>query len=185
MLVTEFTQTVYSVASDVIISAKFDTSSVLEYRLIGYDNKKNILDEKTNELEGGEIGSGSGNTIVFEIVPAIDFNANIGKKDMAAITVNYRISDSNTRQIKMYQCPENYLSFNQVSKSLQFATSVVMYGLKLRESKYFPEVNWDTIRNLAASSAAPENYLQAQFVELVDKSKIIYTDKRKRKKNRR
>jgi Ca-activated chloride channel family protein len=185
VLVTEFTQTVYSVASDVIISAKFDTSSVLEYRLIGYDNKKNILDEKTNELEGGEIGSGSGNTIVFEIVPASDFNANIEKKNIAAITVNYRIPESNTRQIKTYQCPNNYLSFNQLGKTLQFATSVVMYGLKLRESKYFPEVNWDTIRNLADSAATPDNYLQAQFVELVDKSKIIYTDKKKRRKNRK
>ncbi len=47
VLVTEFTQTLYSVASNVYINAKFDSAYINEYRLIGYDNKKSIIAEKS------------------------------------------------------------------------------------------------------------------------------------------
>jgi len=40
VLVTEFTQTLYSIANDVYLSMKFNPDVVKEYRLIGYDNKK-------------------------------------------------------------------------------------------------------------------------------------------------
>ena len=46
VLVTEFTQTLYSVAGDVYIAIKFNPGLIKEYRLIGYDNKKNSLAEK-------------------------------------------------------------------------------------------------------------------------------------------
>ena len=59
VLVKEFTQTLYSIASDVYMIIKFNPDKVKEYRLIGYDNKKSIIAENSDELEGGEIGSGT------------------------------------------------------------------------------------------------------------------------------
>ncbi|MEO6455226.1 MAG: von Willebrand factor type A domain-containing protein, partial [Ginsengibacter sp.] len=42
VLVTELTQTLYTVANDVYINVHFNSDAINEYRLIGYDNKKNI-----------------------------------------------------------------------------------------------------------------------------------------------
>ena len=76
VLVTEFTQTLYTVANDVYINVQFNPDLVKEYRLIGYDNKKGTSDDIPTELEGGEIGSGNGITAIFELVPA-PYNAAI------------------------------------------------------------------------------------------------------------
>src|SRR5690606_388545 len=43
VLVTEFTQTLYSVASDVYNSISFVSTLVKELRFIGYDNQRNDL----------------------------------------------------------------------------------------------------------------------------------------------
>ncbi len=182
VLVTEFTQTLYSVASDVYNTIFFDTSLVKEYRLIGYDNKKTIISDGTEELEGGEIGSGSGNTIVFEIVPYSKELLKKEKKDIAHMEINYRKPENKMPYIITYNFPANYIPFLQMMKPLQFATAVTMYGLKLRESKFFPDVSWDSIREIAVSSLSPANYLESQFIQLIEKSTKIYTEKRKKKK---
>ena len=69
VLVKEFTQTLYTVANDVFMNVQFNPAMVKEYRLVGYDNKKGILTDSINSLEGGEVGSGNGITAVFEIIP--------------------------------------------------------------------------------------------------------------------
>lgn len=182
VLVTEFTQTLYSVASDVYNTIFFDTSLVQEYRLIGYDNKRNVISNGSNELEGGEIGSGSGNTIVFEIVPVSKILLREQKKDFAHLIVNYRDSDDKMQDSISYNCPGNYVPFDQLNKPLQFATAVTMYGLKLRESRFFPDASWDSIKEIATSALSPDTYLESEFIELVEKSNKIYTEKRKRRK---
>lgn len=182
VLVTEFTQTLYSVASDVYNSISFDTSLVKEYRLIGYNNKRNFLSDGINELEGGEIGSGASNTIVFEIIPVSKELLSRPEKDFAHFKVNYHLSKNKDPHTISTTFPTNYVPFDKLDSSLKFATAVTMFGLKLRESIFFPEVSWDTIREIAISSKSPKNYLENEFVELVQKSKNIYTDKRKRKK---
>ena len=182
VLVTEFTQTLYSVASDVYNSISFDTSLVREYRLIGYDNKKTILSNGTEELEGGEIGSGAGNTIVFEIVPVSKEVLREQNGTFAQLKVNYRNSDDKTQHSIDYNCRGNYVAFNQLIKPLQFATAVTMYGLKLRESKFFPDLNWESIKEIADSSLSPSSYIESQFINLIEKSNKIYTDKRKKRK---
>lgn len=182
VLVTEFTQTIYSVASDVFNSISFDTGLVREYRLIGYDNKRSILSDGTNELEGGEIGSGSGNTIVFEIVPASPETFKKSKIPFAKMTVNYRNTMDKMQHNISYDCPGNYVPFSHLNKNLQFATAVTMYGLKLRESKFFPDISFDIIREIAAPSISSENYLESEFMSLLEKSKKIYSEKRRKKK---
>ncbi|HEY5372018.1 MAG TPA: von Willebrand factor type A domain-containing protein [Hanamia sp.] len=183
VLVTEFTQTMYSIASNVYINAKFNPSTVKQYRLIGYDNKKSVIDEKNYELEGGEIGSATGNTVIFEIIPAASDSSTpvIGAK-IADFTVHYRVPQNDKEQILDYKSLENYVPFDSLNKDLQFATSVAMFGLKLRKSKYFPEdVDWDSIKNIAVNSLNKDNFLDTEFVGLIDKCKSIYYDKKKRR----
>jgi len=180
VLVTEFTQTIYSVASDVFININFDPALIKEYRLIGYSNKKNILAEKVDELEGGEIGSGSGNTILFEIIPSATDSFTNKNKNIADVLVHYRLPSDNIEQNLKYTILQNYIAFDQLEKPYKFATAVAMFGLKLRESKYFPDVDWEAIKKVAVSGAVPGDFLQSQFIEMVDKAKSIYAEKKRK-----
>ena len=179
VLVTEFTQTLYSVASDVLFNIKLNDELLQEYRLIGYDNKKSILAENESQPEGGEIGSGAGNTVIFEIVPKKDSLRNTNKI-IGDITLHFLLPGISDSQSIDFKIRENHTPFEKLDSSLQFATAVTMFGLKLRQSRYFPDTDWDVIKNIAVSSLSPHNYLQSQFIELLDKSKDIYSEKKKR-----
>lgn len=184
VLVTEFTQTLYSVASDVYVTIKFNPVLVKEYRLIGYDNKKNILAESGNELEGGEVGSGSGNTVLFEIVSSTVDSSHGIDSNFAQLSVHCRIPGDSSEKLNKYKIIYNFVPFGELNKSLQFAASVAMFGLKIRQSKYIPDIDFDTIKDIAQMSLSKGNYLQTEFVQLLDKSKQIYHEKKKRKKRR-
>lgn len=186
VLVTEFTQTLYSIANDVYLTVSFNGDVVKEYRLIGYDNKRNVLAEKGDELEGGEIGAGTGNTAVFEIIPANKDSIKPLKPYFANVTLHYRLPADTTGIFITHICPQNYLPFDSIPNSLKFASAVTMFGLKLHESQYFPEeTDWDFIKNIASSSLNSKDYLENEFVTLVDKCKNIYKEKkRKRRKSK-
>ncbi len=184
VLVTEFTQTLYSIANDVYLSLKFNPDAVKEFRLIGYDNKKNVLAQTGDELEGGEIGAGTGNTALFEIVPNNNDTVPYLNLNIANLTLHFKLPEDTSQHIVKYNCPQNYVRFDSVDNNLRFATAVSMFGLKLRESKYFPDVDWDVIKNIAVSAALPGDYLQSEFITLVDKCKVIYYEKKKKRKKK-
>lgn len=195
VLVTEFTQTLYSVAGNVNVNAKFNPDYIDEYRLIGYDNKKSIIADKNYELEGGEIGSGSGNTIIFEIkLSSSDSTAgkaialSSGGREIADFEIHYRLPGQQLEKTISYVCPDNYVQFNLLNKELRFATAVAMFGLKLRESKYFPlETDWNFIKNIAVAAQSPENFLETEFIESIDKVQEVYSPRKKKafwKKNK-
>jgi Ca-activated chloride channel family protein len=183
ILVTEFTQTLYSIANDVYITLKFNPEWVKEYRLIGYDNKKNVLAQKGTELEGGEIGAGTGNTAVFEIIPRSADTLQHADQNIANLILHYKLPGDNTEQILKYDCLNNYSSFNNISKSLQFASAVCMFGLKLFNSKYFPALfEWKAIKGIALEAIVNDDYLQNEFIKLIDKTEVIYYEKKKKRR---
>ena len=182
VLVTEFTQTLYSIANNVSMSIKFNPALVNEYRLIGYDNKRDALAEKGDSLEGGEIGSGSSNTAIFEIIPAIKDSVHYSNELMANLSLDYETTEDTLGETVKYDCPQNYLPFDSINKNLRFATAVTMLGLKLRESSNYASIYFDEIKDLAASSLNPGDYLEKEFLELIDKCKEIYHEKRKKRK---
>lgn len=161
---------------------KFNPDKIKAYRLIGYDNKKSTLAENSDELEGGEIGSGTGNTVLFEIVPYTLDSLKSENVDIANVSVLYHLPADTLSRILKFTCPKNYVPFSRVDKCLQFATAVAMFGLKLKESQYFPDVSWDAIKNIALASSTPGDYLQTEFVGLIDKCKVIYYEKRRKKR---
>jgi Ca-activated chloride channel family protein len=186
VLVTEFTQTLYSIAGNVYVNVKFNPAFIKEYRLIGYDNKKSVLGEKSTELEGGEIGSGSGNTIIFEIIPSRMDSLADERIDIADMALHYNLPNDTLEQVVKHTCVQNYRTFKNIDKDLQFATSVAMLGLKLRESKYFPyDIDWDIIKNIALQSLTPDDFLETEFTGLIDKCKKIYFDGKKKKHKKR
>jgi Ca-activated chloride channel family protein len=186
VLVKELTQTFYAVADDVFLNLKFNADLVKEYRLIGFDNRRDAVADSSIDLEGGEIGSGNNVLAIFEIVPASDklFNPEILPKDIIAnIEMRYSLCDDTTHLMLKNACLANFTEFKNIDKDLQFATAVAMFGLKVKQSKYIKEAEWTDIKRIAAESYNPESYLQTEFLQLIDKTEAIYTNK-KRKKNK-
>ena len=184
ILVKELTQTLYTVANDVTMHVAFNPAMIKEYRLIGYDNKKNAITDSAGILEGGEIGSGSGITAIFEIIP--------GKKDstsadhllmdtIAAIKLNYRLPDDTCQNNFDYTCTNNYKEFKNINNDLKFATSLTMFGLMLKNSKYASNTSWIDIEKIAKESINADDYLQNEFLFIVENAKKIYAKKGKRK----
>ncbi len=186
VLVKELTQTFFAVADDVFMNIKFSADLVKEYRLIGFDNRRDAVADSSIDLEGGEIGSGNSAMAIFEIVPASDrlFKPDLMPKDkVAEMELRYSLCDDTTLLTIKNSCLANFIEFKSLDKELQFATAVAMFGLKIKQSKYIKQVDWRDIQRIASESYDPGSYLQTEFLKLIDKAQDIYVTKR-RKKNR-
>lgn len=182
VLVYELAETLYAVADNTFLNISFDPAMVKRYRLIGFDNKRDAIALPDNELEGGEIGSGSSTTAIFEIVPAVEQR----ESSLADITIRYHDHSDKSNVIKnlYYKVPAVFSAQDSTAKCAQFAAAVALYALKLRDSKYISNASWEEISKLAIAGADPANYLQADFLKLLEKTINIY-DPNSRKKNKK
>ncbi len=184
VLVKELTQTFYAVADDVYMNMQFNPKMVKQYRLIGFDNKRDAVQDTTIDMEGGEIGSGSSILAVFEIVPEDErlFTGEITDADgMAKLSMRYSLCNDSAHKMIEYICPAAFTAFKELDKELQFATAVTMFGLKVKQSKYIKDAEWLEIETIAVDSYDPKDYLQTEFLQLIDKAKKIYKSKRGKK----
>ena len=182
VLVEEFSQTLYNVASDVYLNIKFNPALVKEYRLIGFENKVTALEDSTSELEGGEVGSGHRLLSVFEITPwkRTDSLSTNTKELIAMINLNYKLPGEQEVRYQQLDAKNVFIPLANADSCLRFASSVIMFGGLLKQSKYFKNVLWDDIYNLANSSAATNNQLQTEFIDMVQKAKKIYGNNKKK-----
>jgi Ca-activated chloride channel family protein len=184
VLVKELTQTFYAVADDVLLNIHFNPAMVNQYRLIGFDNKREALSDLSSELEGGEIGSGNSTLAIFEIEPTDQNQLTRGTTfadDIASLNVSYGNGNDTITSHLLYQVKNNFVKFETLDPELKFATAITMFGLKLKQSKFFPQVDWLTIMAIAAASADRTNYLQNEFLQLIEKAQKVYPEKKKKK----
>lgn len=185
VLIKELAQTFYAVADDVFLNLKFNPDQVKEYRLIGFDNRRDAVADSTIDIDGGEIGSGNSLLAIFEIVPAGDsiFKVEIFPKDtIALIEMRYSLCDDTSHLYITNSCPAKFEEFKNIDKDLQFATAVAMFGLKLKQSKYIKHVEWQDIQRIALESYDPKSYLQTEFLQLIVKAEEIYNKKETKEK---
>lgn len=183
VLVTEFTQNMYSVASDVINTIVFDSSKIKEYRLIGYDNKKSVLSGDIQEIEGGEIGSGAVNTVIFEIIPDNMEAFKNSSRDFAHVSISYK-NEEKANTVDQFVLKANYQPFHLLPRQLRFATAVTMLGIKLRNSETYPAFDYNVIETIASQAVDNNEPLETQFIEIVDKAAQIYNERKGRRRRR-
>jgi Ca-activated chloride channel homolog len=184
VLVKEVTQTFFSVADDVFLNVRFNSAAVKDYRLIGFDNKRDAIADTSGEVEGGEIGSGNSVLAIFEITPSASAAGDSSVPvSVAEVSLKYTLPATKMRKVLHYSCPSNYSAFNTIDKDFQFGTAISMFGMKLRQSKYLPPFDWSVIENIAGSAYDPSSYMQKQFLQLVANAKKIYGKKRIRLTN--
>jgi Ca-activated chloride channel family protein len=175
VLLTDFTQTLYTVADNASFNVSFNPQYVKEYRLVGFDNKVNAIKDSSSVIEGGEIGSGFSTLIAFEIVP----DKEAYQQKPVEFTLRYK--DPVTGQvIDQTEKPEvAFIPFSELYPSYQFATSVIMFGSLLRKSNFI-KTSWSDVYKLAKTSANEDNFSQKEFLTLVDQARKLYGKKRKK-----
>ncbi|MEO6732887.1 MAG: von Willebrand factor type A domain-containing protein [Ferruginibacter sp.] len=186
VLVKEVTQTFFAVADDVFLNVHFNPAIIKQYRLIGFDNKKDAIADTIGNLEGGEVGSGNSVMAIFEIVLQDTDSINSllpAKEPLARVSLNYSLNGNNKihHEIK-YDCIDNYKSFSAIDKDYQLATAIAMFGMKLRDSKYIEHTKWADIETIALQAYDPKEYLQNEFIKLVAIAKKMYPKKKKSKR---
>ncbi len=186
VLVKEFTKTVYAVAKDAFVSIKFNSNTVKQYRLIGFDNKKDAITDATSTIAGGEVGSGHSAMAVFEIELA---KANIASNEkLADLSIQYKKEKSDSAIQMLVKIPNSSpLNIDSAGMNLRLATALCMYGSLLKKSKHAKGYDLDDITNLVEPVLKKDNYLHKEFLGLLVKTEEIYhlnknTNKKKKKK---
>jgi len=188
VLVKEVTQTFYSVADDVFLNVHFNPALVKDYRLVGFDNKRDAIADSTGSLEGGEIGSGNSVMAIFEYTPTVTndsiFNLSAQNTPIAEVDLRYTPAYTKTEKHLMYKCDGGVSAFNATNKELQFAATLAMFGMKLRQSKYLPPKtsDWDKLESMALNAHNANDYLQKEFLNLMANTKKLYDKSKKKKK---
>lgn len=187
VLIAEFTKTIYAVANDAYMRVYFNPYYVKRYRLIGFDNKKELLEKGNAELEGGEVGSGHSLMAVFEIEPGdlVNDSSMHNNKDVniAQLQLHYKIPETGKDVTANFPAPNNFKQLKNCDSSLRFATAVIMFGGLLKQSDLWQNFIWDDVLRAGRGSAELNNYAQKEFLALVEKAKVIYEPYRKRKRN--
>lgn len=174
VLVTEFTQTLYSVADNVTFQLSIDPRFISSYRLIGYDNRIEALSDSSSTVEGGEIGSGHSLSILFEIVPG---NAIVDGQNIANLAINYQVPGSQSIQKLEFECSGSRVMNDSSANNIKKAAGIAMLGLKLKQVPGV-FVSWRDLETYTRTNFTSEAFFDKEFISIVAKAKKIYNHKR-------
>jgi Ca-activated chloride channel homolog len=163
VFVGQMTGTLYLLAKDVKVQVEFDQSVVKSYRLIGYENRKlENSDFENDKKDAGDMGVGHTVTAIYEIIP--QKAATLGAP---TIHFNLRYKDPEGEESKLITSTLNYTPANSESTNARFASSVVEFGLILRNSKYKGSSNLGNVISRASSALGTDPGERQGFVDLV------------------
>ncbi len=178
----EFGGTLFTIAKDVKIQVEFNPKKVQAYRLIGYENRL-LADEDfvDDTKDAGELGSGHTVTALYEIIPTgirSDYLKTIPdlkytKSDVTSnyenelFTVKFRYKRPNEdKSIEMIHVQNTMLT--TASDDMNFASAVALFGMQLRQSKYYNNATLSKVIELAERGRGEDNEgYRAEFIRLV------------------
>jgi len=182
VLVHELTETLYAVAENAFINVVFNPTQVGSYRLVGFDNKKEAVQDGSSEIDGGEIGSGGSTMAIFEIEPGVACNKN---EDVGKLYLKFTDADDKLNKLQEIRFSIPTTFNDNPTNCDKFAAAVAMFGLKLKDSPYLNNSTWADVRQTAISASDKTNFLQNDFLKLVDKAIDVYEPSKKKKKNKK
>lgn len=189
--------TVEVVAKDVKLQIEFNPAHVVEYRLVGYDNRvlKNI--EFTNDrVDAGELGSGHTVTAIYEVTlknsPAVKHiqseyryqstpkpevtAAAVLPEEFAFLRIRFKQPDGTTSEELQFPFLARDIrdSFGQSGKDFQFSAAVLGFGSLLRESNFRGSARFEQIIEIAQASLGTDpDGQRREFVDLVKSAGAI------------
>jgi Ca-activated chloride channel homolog len=171
LLADQLARTSLTVADGVFITTDFNPALVKKYRLIGYDNKKNISEDPTFRLEGSQIGSGHSLRALFELIPKKDTT---GADTIAGVKINYRLPGKNSDKMMSYYCTDQVIPFDRADGSLKRSVCIAMLGMKLRKSAYAAQISWADLEKMAKKNFTGNDCMDREYLTLLAKAKKIY-----------
>ncbi|MUU76976.1 VWA domain-containing protein [Winogradskyella endarachnes] len=178
----EFGGTLYTIAKDVKIQIEFNPQKVQAYRLIGYENRL-LADEDfiDDTKDAGELGSGHTVTALYEVIPIGVENDYLKKAPKLKYTSSAQTENFKDELFTVkfrYKKPTEDVSIqiehiqhsgiSEASVDMNFASAVALFGMQLRQSKYFNEAPLSQVIQLAELGRGEdkEGY-RAEFIRLV------------------
>jgi len=193
VLVEQMHGTLVTIAKDVKIQVEFNPAQVASYRLIGYENRLLAKEDFNNDRkDAGEIGAGHTVTAFYELIPvgvrstdgrpvvdglkyqqpATPAAAQPVSDETLTVKLRYKQPDGNVSQLIEMPVKDGGRKLADSSREFQFATSVVGFGLLLRQSAHAGELDWESIRQLALQSKGPDPLgYRGEFLQLIDKAR--------------
>jgi Ca-activated chloride channel family protein len=190
VLVSELSSTLFTIARDVKIQVEFNPATVLEYRLIGYENRMLAREDFNNDkVDAGDIGAGHRVTALYEVIPAggtgrldpLRYGPQIrgphsgsasdarSGNELANVKLRYKTPQSDTSELLEYPIAKSSVTTpDKLSADFRFAASVAAFGQLLRGGKYLGNFGYDDIERLArgALDEDPEGY-RREFLSLL------------------
>jgi len=182
VLVSQLSSTLFTIAKDVKIQVEFNPAEVLEYRLIGYENRALAREDFNNDkVDAGDIGAGHRVTALYEIVPVggkgridpLRYGTQAGAQsksgEIANVRLRYKQPDSDTSSLLEYPITKSsLLPNNKVSTDFKLAAGVAAFGQLLRGGKYVGHFGYDDVAKLAKDALREDNDgYRREFVSLV------------------
>ena len=178
----EFGGTLFTIAKDVKIQVEFNPKKVQAYRLIGYENRL-LADEDfvDDTKDAGELGSGHTVTALYEIIltgvesdylksqPDLKYTQTETKVNYEdeLFTVKFRYKKPDASQsIEMVHVQKTKTS--EASEDMNFTSAVALFGMQLRQSKYFNKASISKVIELAENGRGEDkDGYRAEFIRLV------------------
>ncbi len=188
VLVSQLNSTLFTIAKDVKIQVEFNPAEVLEYRLIGYENRMLAREDFNNDkVDAGEIGAGHRVTALYEVVPVgakgrvdpLRYGARAaggeGNGELANVRLRYKKPDADTSQLLEYPIRKHsVVAAEKLSPDFRFAASVAAFGQLLRGGKYVGNFGYGEVAALAKSALAQDNDgYRREFVSLVELARTL------------
>lgn len=174
IFVEQLTGTLQVIAKDVKVQVEFNPASVLEYRLVGYENR-DIADEdfRNDEVDAGEIGAGHMVTAIYEVKLQKQ-----PTKELATVRLRYKTPDANKQtpaeevvaSLDLTRIEQN---FNSTSEDFRFSIAVAAFAEILRNSQAAKDWSLDKIANIAETALQTNNKERQEFFQLVKKAQKL------------
>jgi Ca-activated chloride channel homolog len=179
--------TLFTIAKDVKIQVEFNPAKVQAYRLIGYENRA-LRDQDFNDdrKDAGEIGAGHRVTALYEIVPTgvtsdvkipsidplkyqkvdpKDMRSALPTDELMQVKLRYKAPDGDTSKLITQPILDRV---SAADSDTQFAASVALFGMILRDSEHKGKAGIpDVLRLAAAGQSDDRNGYRSEFIRIV------------------
>ncbi|UYQ93569.1 VWA domain-containing protein [Chitinophaga horti] len=164
----EFGGTLFTVARDVRAQVCFNPARVKSYRLLGYENKSlKDGEEDTIKVVGGIVGTGHCVVAMYEIEPMTQ-NNNAADSLLAHVKLCYRTPEDTTERHLQQIVSTPRMTFVNASEDFRFASSVALFGMLVRKSKFKGDGDVQMVLDIGKKSLGKdEGEYRSEFLKLV------------------
>lgn len=189
---TDMRATLFTIAKDVKVQLEFNANKIAAYRLVGYENRVLAKEDFNNDKkDAGELGPGHCVTALYEIIPAggaatendIDGNnfkrpdntaSTLKNDELLVLNLRYKQPEGEVSKLISHSLKVSELKTLVTSANFRFASSVALFGMLLKDSKYSNQKSYsDVIRIAEASTGLDAEGYRKEFIKLVKDASLL------------